>query len=244
MKWTESEVLEVLDECARAFTFPALDNGYVYPAKTRLSAYSSNMDWALVIEVFGFSPRSGCPDVQLYTFSNQVRRSRDSQSFVNEEAFSSYIRSNPYNESSFVYPIYNESWIDEDDGETAIESEFIDLRGTELKVPTTAELASVGIQAEEESPLVFEVCRWLAEKAPSLVLATEQEKQANLPAGVVKQLEVEEWNHPDITGEELPSQKETFQQIASVLITGRVSAYQPSEEPNTHWSNWPEAGTL
>ena len=30
-------MLEVLDACARVFTFPMLDNGYVYLAATRLS---------------------------------------------------------------------------------------------------------------------------------------------------------------------------------------------------------------
>ncbi len=50
------EILRILDDCGGAFTFPALDNGYVYLAGTRLSLHRSPEDWALVIEVFGFSP--------------------------------------------------------------------------------------------------------------------------------------------------------------------------------------------
>lgn len=41
-----------------------------------------------------------------------------------------------------------------------------------------------------------------------------------------------------------PSSYETWQQIAKVLATGDVSHYQPTLEPNTHWSNWPESGSL
>jgi len=33
------EILSILDDCCDAFTFPMLDNGYVYLAATRLSLY-------------------------------------------------------------------------------------------------------------------------------------------------------------------------------------------------------------
>ncbi|MGI8904947.1 MAG: DUF7003 family protein [Candidatus Sumerlaeaceae bacterium] len=54
------EILSVLDNCCDTFKFPMLDNGYVYLAATGLSLYRSTMNWAMVIEVFGFSP-SGMP---------------------------------------------------------------------------------------------------------------------------------------------------------------------------------------
>jgi hypothetical protein len=41
-----------------------------------------------------------------------------------------------------------------------------------------------------------------------------------------------------------PSSYETWQQIAKVLATGDSSHYKPTLEPNTHWSNWPESGSL
>jgi hypothetical protein len=49
------EILRILDSCCDAYTFPMLDNGYVYLAATRLSLFRSPRDWAMVIEVFGFS---------------------------------------------------------------------------------------------------------------------------------------------------------------------------------------------
>ncbi|ARD22194.1 hypothetical protein SJ2017_1891 [Shewanella japonica] len=54
MNWKSERILEVLDACAEEFTFPVLDNGYVYLAATRMSAYRSDDEWAIVIEVFGF----------------------------------------------------------------------------------------------------------------------------------------------------------------------------------------------
>jgi hypothetical protein len=59
LAWSTGEILAVLDGCFDSFTFPMLDNGYVYLAATRLSAYRSESDWAIAIEVFGFSPRAG-----------------------------------------------------------------------------------------------------------------------------------------------------------------------------------------
>lgn len=41
-----------------------------------------------------------------------------------------------------------------------------------------------------------------------------------------------------------PSSYETWQQIAKVLATGDTRYYRPTLEPNTHWSNWPESGSL
>lgn len=53
------EILKQLDKCAENFTFPMLDNGYIYPAGTRLTAYRDDERWAIIIEVIGFSYRGG-----------------------------------------------------------------------------------------------------------------------------------------------------------------------------------------
>lgn len=41
-----------------------------------------------------------------------------------------------------------------------------------------------------------------------------------------------------------PSSYETWQQLAKVLATGNTNNYRPTLSPNTHWSNWPESGSL
>lgn len=58
-------------------------------------------------------------------------------------------------------------------------------------------------------------------------------------------LQLNEWNHPDVVDDsERPSGSETFQQLARVLVTGDKSKYAPTNPSNTHWSNWPDGGTL
>jgi hypothetical protein len=44
--------------------------------------------------------------------------------------------------------------------------------------------------------------------------------------------------------ENRPSSYQTWQQIAQVLATGDTSYYRPTLPANTHWVNWPEAGSL
>lgn len=41
-----------------------------------------------------------------------------------------------------------------------------------------------------------------------------------------------------------PGIYETWQQIADVIATGDVSLYRPTLKPNSHWSNWPGAGSM
>jgi len=41
-----------------------------------------------------------------------------------------------------------------------------------------------------------------------------------------------------------PSSYETWQLIAKVISTGDTSFYKPTLEPNTHWRNWPDSGSM
>src|SRR5215467_6462918 len=93
-------ILSVLDECSRNFTFPALDNGYVYLAASRLSLHYSPTDWALVVEVFGFNPRAGLPDLCVYTFASRLYNRQPPEMYTAEQR-ATYLANNPNNEMAF-----------------------------------------------------------------------------------------------------------------------------------------------
>ena len=61
-EYSAKEILKQLDKCAEDFTFPMLDNGYVYPIHSKMSAYRDEKQWALIIEVIGFNYRGGGHD--------------------------------------------------------------------------------------------------------------------------------------------------------------------------------------
>jgi hypothetical protein len=89
-----------------------------------------------------------------------------------------------------------------------------------------------------------ELLRGLPLKYRKMLLCTEQER---LKKFLVKcrpplVLQLDEWYHPRLSEGELPSHTETFKMLAEVFVTGDATRYQPTQLPNTHWSNWPRAG--
>ena len=76
------------------------------------------------------------------------------------------------------------------------------------------------------------------------MLATPQERRISILPEMEQLMQLEEWHHPDLAAGEPPSATETFRQLADVLATGDTALYRPSKPANTHWRNWPDAGTL
>lgn len=244
--WSAEKILKVLDGCCENFTFPMLDNGYVYPAATRLTLFRSRDDWAIAIEVFGFSPRSGMPDTAIYSFSSRPLRQKTPDQYVSRQAYEQALADHPYDELQFVYPVETGDWQDAEDTESlAKDAREVTVRGQALQLPPPEQYAGFGIELENAPQVaVFEMCRYLAGARRNLVLATDDERRCSVPAELKPILQLDEWNHPDLAGQETASDSETFQQLAQVLTTGNTNLYQPSLPPNTHWSHWPEGGTL
>jgi hypothetical protein len=224
-----------------------LDNGYVYLAASRLSLFRSPTDWALVFEIFGFSPRAGIPDLNVTTFASRIARPKTRADFVSEDAYLYYLRFHSHDAMTFFHPIEGEDWIDPDDGErVAFGAGTLTLRGQYVPLPGLEDYAAAGIAlADPLRPFVFELCRSLAHAQRDIVLATDSERQTNVLPDLKPLLILDDWRHPDVVEPEcLPSGTETFRQLAAVLASGDPSLYHPTEPANTHWSNWPEAGLL
>lgn len=246
MSLNSTNVLAVLDACAESFEFPMLDNGYVYLAKTRISLFRSIHDWAMVIEVFGFSPRAGAPDVSILTFASRIHDRKPPTEFVNRAAYDAYVSSHPHDEHRSIFPIDEGDWQDpENDELVAPAAREVRLRGRAIQIPDSSALARFSISMEKMPRLsVFELCRYLADSAESNVLATEEECRANVLPEMSRLLRLDEWNHPNLVEGEMPSDSETFQQLAHVAASGDPACYRPTRPPNTHWRHWPEGGRL
>jgi hypothetical protein len=246
MPHDSKDILTILDSCCDTGRFPMLDNGYVYLAASRLSLHRSNTDWALVIEVFGFSPRAGTPDLHVYTFASRLHERNSPSSYINQEAYEQYLANNPHNESRFFFPFDNEEWGDPEDSEiVARDVTDVQLRGQSIALPPTEEYARYGIALETPPRVqIFELCRYLAETHREAVLATSAERRASVLPEMRELLVLEQWRHPDLLADERPSTVCAFQQLCEVLATGDLTQYHADEPPNTHWSNWPEGGHL
>jgi hypothetical protein len=223
-----------------------LDNGYVYLAAARLSLFRSPTDWALVTEVFGFSPRSELPDVHVQTYGSALdaRDSRDQ--YVSREAHESYLAKHPNNESRFFHPLDEGAWLDEEDPECLQhDASHCCLRSRSIAIPDRAAYEVAGITLVDPARVhVFELCRYLASTFRDDVLATPAERRTSILPDMVELLTLDDWIHPDLVNGQLPSATDAFQQLARVLETGDLQHYRPSAPGNTHWKNWPDGGSL
>ncbi|MCC5578953.1 hypothetical protein IMZ11_25330 [Microtetraspora sp. AC03309] len=109
-------------------------------------------------------------------------------------------------------------------------------------VPLQIRGRSMEVDTRAGQPM-WDVCRLLVPAHRDLLLADEHEVRSRVPLDLPVILRLEEWHQADLF-ENLPSETETFRQIAEVLATGDATRYRPTMPPNTHWSNWPEAGEL
>jgi hypothetical protein len=236
-------ILNVLDGCTRKFAFPALDNGFWYLAASRLSLHYSPDDWALVIEIFGYNPRAGIPDTSVHTFASRLHNRHPPDSYSQEQR-ETYLAQNPNNECAFFHPVADGPWMDDEAAEMVSPTGFVELRSNRVPLPSLDQYAEAGIDLSEDRPAIYELCRYLASRHRDAVMATSIERRVNVPPQLVELLVLEDWHHPNLIAKELPSQTETFRQLVQVLSTGDRSLYRPTESPNTHWSNWPDGGSL
>lgn len=237
-------ILEVLDGCADDCTFPMLDNGYLYLAAARLSLHWAPGRWALVTEVFGFNPRAQEADLQVSVFGNCIVARKTRADFVADQAFESYLASAASHDSRFHHPLVGDGW---EFDYTAIPrgATHVLLRGTSIRLPFRGAYAAAGIAlSSPDSIHGQELSRLLAATHRDAVLATREERRAQVDPSLAELLVLDDWHHPDTVRRELPSHTETFRQLARVLATGEVNHYQSREPPNTHWKNWPLAGAL
>ncbi len=228
--FTADEILSQLDACAAEMRFPMLDNGYVYLGDVRLSGYADDRHWALLIEVLGFNPRADGIRNAIYRYGNCLV---GEVGLANEDFITSL-------EEDPDYPAFDEEFGVLDG------AEMVRVRGQAVPIPWgPAVLAAKGITLAEPPRLrVEELMRALLPEYRSQLLATEEELRRRMPADLPLLIRLDEWHHPDLVNEERPSDSPSFQSLAEVLVMGDPNGYRPHPNPNTHWKNWPEGGTL
>jgi len=166
---------------------------------------------------------------------------------VTREAYENYLKNNPNNESRFIFPIDEGAWQNPEDSEVLADNATeIPVRGQMVPLPSRDKYSESEITLEDTKAIfVYEACRFLAAQHRNDVLATDVERRISVSPDLEQILMLDEWAHPDIVDDSIrPSSSETFQQLATVLATGDIREYQPPSPPNTHWSNWPDGGTL
>lgn len=239
-----ADILANLDGFAADFVFPMLDNGYAYLAATRLHAYRSETQWAIVIEALGFAHRlDGTErfDPGTCAFGSAIEHPGLNSVYADDADGNYRPRIGPEPVRDDANP---NLCFDEDDEFIHPSTDVIVVRGKKLAIPHDRDFyASHGIDLEDEYRITaFELLRGLVIEHKDTFLFSEDQLRNIVPASLDKVLTLEEWNHPHLAADQKPSDVEAFRMIAEVLVTGDASLYAPTEAPNTHWKNWPEGG--
>ncbi len=241
------KILEQLDKLATEYGFPAFGAGAYY-VDSRISVFADKEYWGILIEVIDVSG-----DINHYANHNAVYR------------FGNYlIRPLEAEETRFFFltsdgddgPVF--------DGYLNPNVKTMRLRGHLVNIPRDPRIyESKGIRLVYENEYnpeaalhALENGRMIVNKDkiwPNVLLRamtpeyreyfflSDDAKQTEFLYPIPKILQLEEWRHPlydESNILEPPSKCETFQLIAKVIATCDPGYYKPTEEPNTHWSNW------
>lgn len=138
-------------------------------------------------------------------------------------------------------PLFNPS---EFDNSISALARDMTIRGKVVPIMTDlATYMAAGIELKQPPRILgYELLRLIAPKYRRLFFATEAEIIERIGEPMPLLLRLDEWRQPDIL--ELPANSESFQMIADAIARNDPSLYQPTEPPNTHWRNWPMAGTI
>ena len=253
-RFTAADVLEFLDRCLAdnpLWTFVDLTHPYVYTANSRLTLFADEQRWALVGEVSGYSPRAARFSLTMTWFGNCLRaleRGGDRNQFTRNTEFLTLIEQVALGVMMAKF----------DAGATPLIA--VPVRDGTVYVPgTAAELQplvpDILTRGYPKEPRIQDLCRYIAYAYPDACRATEAEKRLHLPADLPYLMMVDEWHHrsfdyyanglePRRPIGDAPSSYETYRLIADVLATRHPRRYRPTLRPNSHWTNWPAAGSL
>lgn len=225
MSFSKADILCQLDRAASDFLFPVLDNGYVYLGAARLTGFRSSDEWAIVIEVLGYFKQEHRFVDQIYQFGNSVVPGIGRSIELFE------VRSGVASEMD---------WFNV--GQIALEkrSQRLEL-DLDLHLLRTSGVVMQNAERIHASELLHAACSFSLSK----LWATDDELLVASSIRLPKAIVLNEWEHPDLSAGRLPSQSPSFAMLAEVLATGDPTRYDAERvSPNTHWSNWPDAGLL
>jgi hypothetical protein len=235
-KMRPKEILERLDYMAVTDVcgFPILGNANMLLGAVRLTAFSNVADWAMFVEIleqdYSCDGMDGLLDA-IYSFGSVhggnpgltpkgLLHIAEKGSFWPEFEFREH-------EGSPIFALR--------EGVRAVR-----VRGQEISVPKSLEeYGEVGVRLDFPPDVqVQEFLQWLSASHGPAVFEPDEALLGCLTKPLPLVLRLREWYHPVMPDRELPSQTETFQQIAEVLATGDPTKYKPKKPPNTDWRNW------
>ncbi|WP_413669962.1 hypothetical protein ACEN9X_08515 [Mucilaginibacter sp. Mucisp86] len=225
-----------------------LEHGYFSTAGNHIHLYADASRWAIVFEKSGYANRGGDAEIELNYIGNCINYPIDK-----------YPERNYITNVSSIILITGEEYerIQNKSGSEMEQFELVDpnanyviVRGHKIKIEhSDKNYTHFGIKPRGfDNPkrlISFKgLVRYLSETQPSIVNATNDDIKAHLPGDLPEISVIDKFHFESVYQKHiLPSNQETYQLIAKVLVTGNPAFWKPKNKPNNHWSNW-ESGNL
>jgi len=228
-RW-KSAILKLLDKQARNHQFPTMESieGYWHFGAAKLTSFRSDAEWLIVIDSIIYNVAQRCFDHLVYAFGNKVE----------EASLEDFWQLRQNMVEAPGHPIASEDdcsfLLNKFDYSLVVNGHVRQFTSTK------SDYQSAGIAPD--TPVEAQVLRLLVSRhAEELFLSVERllELCGRAGVGLEEFVVLKEWHHPDVTGDEKPSDSSTFQMLATALAKGDPGLYIPDRQPNTHWSHWP-----
>jgi hypothetical protein len=226
---SQIDIIEQLNYAALSHGIPYLN--IYYPIAARMSAYRDVRHWGLSIELFEFHDSCfghECPTTRVFCFGDELQQPPGrSEPSLNVTA------------DGPSGPLFDPEGV-----EQSISSSAKDMTIRGIIAPVTTEpqeYADAGIILKDPPRIQgYELLRLLAPRYLDSFFATDSELAERLGRAMPRVIRLYEWRHCDVHME-MPGTCEAFQLVADAIVHNDSTRYRPTEQPNTHWSNWPDA---
>jgi len=220
MSFTPNDILAVLDESARSFRFPGFNNMNYYIGTARINGFRDPQRWALLIQELCWYPAADGIMLNLSAYGNCL--SEQALGFPGQAHWKQGLIYWPYS------PIECEF---DDQGELRFDN--IRIRGERVRLDPHEVTPQPAVPERG-----FAIMVHLLEPFREQLLCTPEELARVIPADLPLFLQLDNRKHPDVYAGELPSQNESFCNLAHVLAGGDLSRLRPAAQPNVDWRLW------
>lgn len=224
----EFDILQQLDSYAEEYDFPMLNNVYFYNADIRLTAFRNSSEWLIVFEEIAVSEKQYAFVNSVSAYGNKIEKAGAQQAIT-------VISEVPGK------PIWDENrnfLLDRWNFDVVINGKIRNF------TPSPKDYKRAKVDVESNIKVPAQILSLLTFLIPNEFFLTDGrllEICDRTNSNLEKFIQMEDWYHPNIADDELPSQSECLRSLALAIARNDQDLYTcPEEALNTHWSNWEE----
>lgn len=228
--------------------FPDLEMGYCHTAGNRIHLYGDGKQWAIVFEKSGYQNRGFNASAELIYIGNCIEHiveQHNGRTYISNTKYVELISQDEFNR------VKNTAGDEMDQFEKiSPDAKNITVHGQSLYIEQDlSKYKKFGIEpsslsGEPKYVGYADLVRYIHETEPRILNATEEEIKQHIPKNLAKLMTIDSYYFICRYEDDVPpSEQETYQLIAKILVDMDSSKWQPTAKPNNHWKNW-ESGTL